>query len=89
MYDNIFYGGGLVFSQRLLLSLTKAVGSREVAYLMVQRTAMAAHEGRGQFRDLLKKDKEIRKYLSARKIDKCFDLKYYLKNVDKIFRRVF
>jgi adenylosuccinate lyase len=89
MRDNIFYAGGLVFSQRVMLSLTKAVGSREVAYLIVQRTAMAAHEGRGQFRELLKKDKEVRKYLSVRQIDQCFDLKYYLKNVDKIFRRVF
>ncbi|MFZ1683792.1 MAG: adenylosuccinate lyase [Candidatus Zixiibacteriota bacterium] len=89
MYENIFFGGGLVFSQRLLLSLTKSVGSREVAYLMVQRNAMAAHEGKGLFRDLVKKDKDIRKYLSVGQIDKCFDLKYYTKNVDKIFRRVF
>ncbi len=89
MHDNIFYGGGLVFSQRVMLSLTKSVGSREVAYLIVQRNAMAAHEGRGLFRDLLKKDREVRKYLSVRQIDQCFDLKYYLKNVDKIFRRVF
>jgi adenylosuccinate lyase len=89
MYNNIFYGGGLVFSQRVLLALTKKAGSRELAYMIVQRNAMAAHEGRGLFRELLKKDKEVRKYLSVRQIDQCFDVKYYLKNVDKIFRRVF
>lgn len=89
MRDNIFYGGGLVFSQRVLLALTKSIGSREVAYLIVQRNAMAAHEGRCLFRDLLKKDREVRKHLSVKQIDRCFDLKYYTKNVDKIFRRVF
>lgn len=89
MYENIFYGGGLVFSQRLLLKLTGPVGSREVAYRLVQRNAMAAHEGKGLFRELVIRDKEITKYLSATDIESCFDLAYYVKNVDKIFRRVF
>jgi adenylosuccinate lyase len=89
MLENIYYGGGLVFSQRLLLKLTGPVGSRETAYRMVQRHALLAAEGKGGFRDLVKNDKEIMKYLKLSEIDGCFDLAYYTKNVDKIFRRVF
>ncbi len=89
MIENIFYRGGIVFSQRLLLLLTGPVGSRDKAYRMVQRNAMAAHEGKGLFRDLVKKDRDIRKYLSEAEIDSCFDLRYYTKNVGKIFKRVF
>ncbi len=89
MLENIYYGGGLVFSQRLLLKLTGPVGSREKAYRMVQRNAMLASEGKGGFRDLVKKDKEITQYLKTTDIDDCFDLAYYTKNVGKIFRRVF
>jgi adenylosuccinate lyase len=89
MIENIFYRGGVVFSQRLLLKLTGPVGSRDKAYRMVQRHAMTAHQGRGPFRELVKQDREIRKYLSEAEIDDCFDLRYYTKNVGKIFKRVF
>jgi adenylosuccinate lyase len=89
MLENIYYGGGLVFSQRLLLKLTGPVGSRDTAYRMVQRNAMAAHEGKGPFRDLVKKDADIRRHLNEADIDSCFDLEYYTKEVDTIFKRVF
>ncbi|UCG62441.1 MAG: adenylosuccinate lyase [Candidatus Zixiibacteriota bacterium] len=89
MIENIFHRGGVVFSQRLLLKLTGPVGSRDKAYRMVQRNAMAAHQGRGPFRELVKQDREIRKHLSEADIDDCFDLRYYTKNVGKIFKRVF
>ena len=89
MMKNIYHGGGLVFSQRVLLRLAGPVGSRDKAYRMVQRNAMAAHEGKGGFRDLVKKDAEIRAHLSETQIDECFDLKYYTKNIGKIYRRVF
>ena len=89
MRENIFFGGGLVFSQRVLLKLTGPVGSREKAYRMVQRNAMAAWEGKGAFQELLKRDPEVTRYLPPDEIDACFDLAYYTKNVDKIFRRVF
>ncbi|MCM2271068.1 MAG: adenylosuccinate lyase [candidate division Zixibacteria bacterium] len=89
MHENIFYGGGIVFSQRLLLKLAGPVGSREEAYRMVQRNAMAAWESNGSFRDLAKQDADISKHLSAAEIDECFDLTYYTKHVDAIFARVF
>jgi adenylosuccinate lyase len=56
---------------------------------MVQRNAMQAVESNGSFHELVKEDEEIRRYLSEEDIDSCFELEYYLKNVDKIFKRVF
>jgi len=89
MLENIYYRGGLVFSQRVLLKLTEPVGSRERAYGMVQRNAMAALAGPGLFRELLLKDREVMEYLNQPEIDECFDLAYYTRHVDKIFKRVY
>jgi len=89
MRDNIYMTGGLVFSQRLLLKLTGPVGSREKAYKIVQENAMNAHEGRGRFMDLVKDDPRVTAHLSAQEIDECFTVDYYLRNVPKIFKRVF
>jgi len=43
----------------------------------------------GDFRDLVLKDEEIRAKLSADEIERVFDVKHYLRNVDKVFARVF
>lgn len=89
MLENIYISGGIVFSQRLLLKLTGPVGSREKAYRLVQENAMKAHNGEGLFIDLVKADSRIRKFLSEEEINQCFTLDYYLRNVPKIFKRVF
>ncbi len=89
MLENIYYKGGVVFSQRLLLKLTGLVGSRDLAYRMVQRHAMAAVAGQGLFQENVSNDPDIGKYLSKREIDECFDLTYYMRNVDAVFKRVF
>lgn len=89
MHDNIYMTGGLVFSQRLLLKLAGPAGSRETAYKLVQDNAMKAQEGKGRFIDMIKADRRITALLSDADIDDCFSLEYYLRNVDKIFKRVF
>jgi len=89
MREHIFVSGGVVFSQRLLLKLTGPAGSREKAYKMVQENAMKAHNGEGLFVDLIKADRRINKLLTPAEIDECFTLDYYLRNVPKIFKRVF
>jgi adenylosuccinate lyase len=43
----------------------------------------------GDFKELLKKDNDVRSYLSSKELDSCFDLKHTLKKVDYIFKRVF
>jgi adenylosuccinate lyase len=89
MQKNLDRLGGLVHSQRLLLALTQKGVSREDAYRLVQRNAMPVWRGEGDFRALLKKDAEVRKFLSDAEIDEQFDLDYHLKHVDTIFKRVF
>jgi adenylosuccinate lyase len=89
MRANLDSLGGLADSQRFLLALTQAGMSREQAYRLVQKHAMASWNGGGHFADLLKADPEITRYLSAQAIDASFDTAYHLKHVDTIFRRVF
>jgi adenylosuccinate lyase len=89
MQANLDSLGGLPDSQRFLLALTQAGMSREQAYRLVQKRAMASWNGGGHFADLLKADPEITRYLSPQAIDASFDTAYHLKHVDTIFRRVF
>jgi adenylosuccinate lyase len=89
MQKNLDRLGGLVHSQRLLIALTQKGASREDAYQFVQRNAMPVWRGEGDFQTLLKKDADVKKYLSDAEISEQFDLGYHFKHVDTIFRRVF
>jgi adenylosuccinate lyase len=89
MRKNLDRLGGLIHSQRLLIALTQKGCSREDAYKLVQRNAMPVWRGEGDFQTLLKKDSEVRKYLTDAEISEQFDLGYHLKHVDTIFKRVF
>jgi len=89
MQKNLDRLGGLIHSQRLLIALTQKGASREDSYKLVQRNAMPVWRGEGDFNALLKKDAEVKKYLSDTEIDQQFDLGYHLKHVDTIFKRVF
>jgi adenylosuccinate lyase len=89
MRRNLEATGGIIFSQRVLLALTQKGLSREDAYQVVQRNAMASFEGKGAFRDLLAKDAQVARALTAAELDELFDLGYHTKHVDAIFARVF
>jgi len=89
MQKNLDRLGGLVHSQRVLIALTQKGASREDAYRLVQRNAMPVWRGEGDFQSLLKKDADVKKYMSDKEIEEQFDLGYHLKHVDTIFRRVF
>jgi len=89
MRKNLDRLGGLVHSQRVLIALTKAGMSRENAYRVVQRNAMPVWRGEGDFLTLLKADPDVQAHLSDKEIETNFDLKYHLKHVDTIFKRVF
>ncbi len=84
---NLELTGGLYFSGRLLLKLAEACGSRETAYRLVQRNAMAGWRGEGKFTALVMDDADIRKHLKPAQIAECFDLNYYFRNIDKIFKK--
>ncbi len=88
MLKNIYFRGGIVFSQRLLLKLTSKIGSREDAYVIVQRNAMKAHDSDGSFRDCISADPDVTAHVSSAEIEELFTLDYYLKNAGKIVERV-
>jgi len=88
MLRNLNATHGVIFSQQMLLALSKAGTTRETAYAMVQRNAMRAWETGEEFRALLLADADVRAVLSVAEIESCFDLGYHLRHVDAIFRRV-
>jgi adenylosuccinate lyase len=89
MQKNLDRQGGLVHSQRVLLALTQKGVGREDAYRLVQRNAMKAWAGEGDFLALLKADKDVRKHLNEAELIDKFDLKFHFAHIDTIFRRVF
>jgi len=89
MKKNLEITKGLVFSERILLELIKKGITREAAYGIVQTNAMETWKSGSEFRDLIKNDKKIRSLLSNKEIERCFDLKHHLRNVDTIFKRAF
>jgi adenylosuccinate lyase len=89
MKSNLESTRGLIFSGQLLLDLVEHGVSREEAYRAVQSHAMRAWKEGLNFRELVLKDKSITKLVPPRQIERAFDLKRQLKNIDKIFARVF
>ena len=88
MKKNIDRTHGLVFSQRVMLALVDKGLKREEAYNLAQRNALKAWENEENYKDLIKKDNEISKYLNEKEIEKVFDYNYYLKEIDNIFTRL-
>ena len=89
MRANLESTRGLVFSGQLLLDLVEQGMSREDAYRRVQSHAMRAWKEGLDFRELILKDKEITSRVSKNSIEQSFDVKRQLRNIDKIFARVF
>lgn len=85
---NLDRTGGLWASEGILLALVAKGMGRQNAYVWVQRNAMKAFAGEGDFRKLLKADEDIRGLLDERTIDKQFDLNHALAHVDTIIDRV-
>ena len=86
---NLESTGGLVFSGQLLLDLVEHGVSREDAYRVVQRNAMRAWKEGLNFRELVFSDPDITGRVPREQIERAFDLKRHLRNIDKIFARVF
>ena len=88
MKENINLTRGLIFSQRVLLALTKKNISREKAYQLVQKNSLKAWNEQLDFKKLIQSNKEIRKILSQKEINDCFSLEPYLEKIDYIFEKV-
>ena len=89
MRRNLDSTRGLIFSGQLLLDLAAAGMLREQAYRLVQGHALRAWEAEGDFKLAVETDPEILSYLPLESIQEAFSVERYLKNVDRIFDRVF
>lgn len=88
MKQNIDATRGLIFSQAVMLALTRKGLTREEAYKLVQNCSLRAWQENLDFRQLVAADPEISCHLSAREIEACFSLEPYLQKIDFIFERV-
>ena len=86
MRDNLERWGQPAYSQRLLLILADRVGSRDKAYTIVQKLALASMGGKS-FKELVRNDPTVNQHLTAREIEDVFDVRHYLRNVGKIVQR--
>ena len=87
MKRNIDKTFGLIYSQRVMLTLINKGMVREEAYDIVQPKAMESWETQTPFRTLVEQDEKITNLLSADELDECFNEKHHLNQVDTIFRR--
>lgn len=89
MMDNIWKTRGLIFSQRVLLSLIDKGLSREASYKIVQKNAMRVWKDKSlNLKDLLFQEPEVTSRFSKKEIESLFHLDYHLKHVRTIFKRV-
>ena len=88
MQANLGLTRGLIFSESVLLALMHKGLTRPVAYQLVQRNAMPAWRGDRDFRTLLLADRDVRRHLTAREVNACFDITRHTRHVREIFRRL-
>ncbi len=86
MRDNLARLGSAVFSQRLLLALSEALGSRDQAYAMVQRLALASGSAE-TFEQRVRRDLLVRQHLSKQQLDDIFEVRYFLRRARLILKR--
>ena len=89
MKRNMNVYGGVIFSQRVMLTLVEKGMNREAAYGVVQGCAHEAwNKIDGDFHKLISQDETVTKTLSTEEIDACFDPNHHLKNLDEIYQRL-
>jgi adenylosuccinate lyase len=87
MRKNLEQFGELVFSQSILLALTRAGILREEAYKIVQNCAMEVWKTGKPFKQLIFEQREITDRLTVQEVENCFNINDHLRNVGKIFER--
>ena len=89
MKNNLEITRGLIFSQRVMIELTKKGVPREKAYQLVQDIALKSWENENDFKEMILKDQEINQYLTREQIISCFDYNYFIRNIDYIYQRLY
>ncbi len=88
MKANLESSKGLIYSQAVLLALTKKGLTREKAYALVRRNAMKTWAGAKPFREFLLLDADVMRHLTRREVEALFDLGVHLREVDNTFKKV-
>ena len=89
MKRNMNVYGGVIFSQRVLLTLVEKGMQREEAYRVVQGCAHTAwNKEDGDFRKSISEDETVTKILSPEEIEACFDPNHHLQHLDEIYQRL-
>jgi adenylosuccinate lyase len=89
MLQNLNLTRGVIYSQQLMLKLVEKGADKLEAYAAVQKNAMQSWENKEDFKNLIKQDDFILKFLKESEIDECFNPNYYIRRIDDIFKRVF
>ena len=89
MIQNLNITKGLVFSQEMMLELTKSCITREKSYRIVQAHAKESFSKNIDLIKLIKNDEKIVEKISEKKIDSIFDYNKHFKYVNYIFKRIF
>ena len=89
MLKNLNISNGLIYSQRVMIELTKHGFSREKAYRLVQKNAQKAWVNNSSFYETLSKDPLINKKISNKDLMKMFDINYHTKRINIIYKRIF
>ena len=87
MRENLDVGGGLAFSQNVLLALVDAGMARDEAYAIVQASAARAWDEGLSFREVVERDERVRELIGGR-LDKLFDPARAIRNLDVVFDRL-
>ena len=89
MLENLNLSNGLIFSQRVMLELTKNGFTREKAYRLVQKNAQNSHKKNISFYNSLINDSLINEKISNKDLRKMFDFEYHTRKINIIFNRIF
>jgi adenylosuccinate lyase len=87
MQANLEKMHGLVFSQQVMLALVAKGASRDEAYDLSQKLAMEGWAG-SDYRKAVRENEEVRRFLSEEEIERCFDVRYHLKHLDRTFEQL-
>ncbi|MFO0171227.1 MAG: adenylosuccinate lyase, partial [Aphanizomenon sp.] len=89
MARNLNCYGGVVFSQRVLLTLIDKGLNREEAYSIVQESAHAAwNKPEGNFRNLISTNPRVTQKLSPTEIEACFDPQHHFQHLEQVYQRL-
>jgi adenylosuccinate lyase len=88
MKANLELSKGLIYSQAVLLALTKKGLTRDKAYALVQRNAMKTWAGAKSFSESLLQDADVMDHLTRREVNALFNIDVHFREVDNIFKKV-